>query len=149
MARATDNDIPQAALVLGLGGLIPFGVLAAGVLTGWVFGAGPSLYALQIYAAVILSFMGGAQWGMAVGSSSADWQRYGVSVVPTFVAWAGVWFSGAKGLWIMAAGFAALLAYDAWTVSVGEAPSWYGRLRVLLTAVVVACLVATAIFGPF
>lgn len=149
MARATDQDIPQAALVLGVAGLIPFVVLTAGVLTGRIFGAGPSLYALQIYAAVILSFMGGAQWGLAGGANSESWLRYGASVLPAFVAWAGVWFSGAKGLWIMAAGFAGLLAYDLWTVRVGDTPAWYGRLRVALTAGVVTCLIVTAALGPF
>mgnify|MGYP000968434581 CR=1 FL=1 len=36
--------------------------------------------------------------------------------------------------------FASLLGYDLWTVRRGEAPEWYGQLRLGLTAAVVLCL---------
>jgi hypothetical protein len=103
---------------------------------------------------VILSFMGGVQWGLAVaqdaGANDATrWRRYGVSVLPAFVAWSGVWFTGRTGLLLLAIGFAALLAYDLLTVSRGEAPRWYGELRIVLTIVVVAALLLTALVGPF
>jgi Protein of unknown function (DUF3429) len=111
---------------------------------------GPALYALPLYGAVILSFMGGVQWGLAVAASPAanDWRRYGLSVIPALVAWGGLWIGGTTSLYLLMAGFAALLAYDLWTVQQGEAPAWYGRLRSALTATVVICLAAVAVWGP-
>lgn len=148
------HAIPAAALWLGFAGIIPFVALALQVATGWPRGPreiGPALYALTIYGAVILSFMGGVQWGIAVADThiSEGWRRYGIAVVPALIAWAGVWIGQYNGLMLLAAAFAALLAYDLWTVSLGEAPSWYGRLRIGLSAVVCVSLLAAAQFGPF
>jgi hypothetical protein len=86
---------------------------------------------------------------LAVARPDAGWRAYGISVLPSFVAFAGLWVGGRLGLLMFAAGFAVLTFYDLWTVSKGEAPGWYGRLRIALTSVVVACLVAAAQFGPF
>jgi hypothetical protein len=150
------ETIPTPARLLGLAGLIPFAATAIEVIFARkiVFGPGPALYALQIYGAVILSFMGGAQWGLAVAQNAAretpeDWRRYAVSVLPSFVAWAGLWFTGQTGLLLLAGGFLALLAYDFWTIRNGEVAPWYGRLRIMLTAGVVTILAATAMLGPF
>jgi hypothetical protein len=160
-----NNDpraIPRAALVLGIVGALPFMGCAIQVAFGWPLQPrmiGPALYALNIYGAIILAFMGGVQWGLAVARSDSGWlayglseggaREYGVSVLPAFVAFAGLWFAPPQGLWLLAAGFIALLIYDLWTVLLREAPPWYGRLRIGLTAVVVACLVLAARLGPF
>lgn len=150
------STIPVPARLLGLAGLIPFVALTLEVVLArkLLFGPGPALFALQIFGAVILSFMGGVQWGLAVAANAQrattnDWRRYCISVLPSFVAWTGLWFTGRVGLMLLSAGFLALLAYDLWTVRQGEAPRWYGRLRVLLTTGVVACLSLAAAFGPF
>jgi hypothetical protein len=110
---------------------------------------GPALYLLLTYGAVILSFMGGVQWGLAVASGGSDLRRYGISVVPALLAWLGLYLGALNGLLVVAAAFAALLAYDLWTVRRGEAPAWYGRLRVRLTVAVLAMLLSAAWLGPF
>lgn len=148
------HAIPAAALWFGIAGIIPFLALALQVATAWPMGprlVGPALYALAIYGAVILSFMGGAQWGLAVADThlATGWRRYGVAVLPALAAWTGVWIGQRNGLFILTAAFAALLAYDLWTVSLGEAPAWYGPLRIGLTAIVCASLLAASLFGPF
>lgn len=147
------SEIPSAALWLGLAGLVPFLGCALQVATGWPLGprmTGPALYLLTTYGALILSFMGGAQWGLAVAQpSSAAWRRFGVSVLPALLAWAGLWIGARTGLLLLTSGFAALLAYDLWTVEHGEAPAWYGRLRLLLSAGAIVCLLAAALLGPF
>ncbi len=146
--------VPRSALLLGAAGLVPFVACTLQILAHWPLASrqtGPALYALTLYSAVILSFMGGAQWGLAVAAPTAhaDWRRYGVSVLPAIVAWAGLWLGGQTGIVLTAAGFAALLSYDLWTVRQSEAPAWYGRLRSGLTAAVIACLAAVALWGPF
>lgn len=152
----THDAIPRAAVVLGAAGLIPFLACALQIATAWPLERrmiGPALHALTIYGAVILSFMGGVQWGLATAqppaANQAEWRRYGMSVLPAMVAWAGVWTARQSGLILLAGGFALLLAYDLWTVARGEAPAWYGRLRIGLTAIALACLLAAAILGPF
>ena len=148
--------IPQPALFLGLAGLMPFAACAIQIVTGQPMGprlVGPALYALTIYGAVILSFMGGIQWGTAMATTTSSpsdvWRRYTVSVLPSLVAWGGVWIGGRNGLLLLAAGFAVSFLYDQWTTSNGETPHWYPRLRLGLTAGVVICLVAAAFLGPF
>jgi Protein of unknown function (DUF3429) len=149
-----NNKIPPAALWLGAAGVIPFVACATQIALAWPLEprfAGPAIYALQLYGAVILSFMGGVQWGLAVRDQpyGAEWRRYGVSVLPAFVAWAGLWFGGRNGLLAVAGGLLGLLAYDLWTVTRGEAPAWYGRLRLGLTAVAVAALALVAVLVPY
>jgi hypothetical protein len=148
------KDIPLAALALGIAGLLPFAGLAVQVATGWPMGprlTGPALYALLIYAAIIVSFLGGAQWGLAVAAhgGSDEWRRYGAAVLPSLAGWLGLWIGGKSGLLLLSAAFCVLLGYDMWTIARGEGPAWYGRLRVRLTAGVVASLVVAALFGPF
>jgi hypothetical protein len=142
---------PRPALWLGLAGLIPFVATALQIATGWPLDAkfiGPALYALQLYSAVILSFMGGVQWGLAVRDEpyGAEWRRYGASVLPALVAWTGLWLGGRTGLLTIAIGLLLLLGYDLWTVRQGEAPRWYGRLRVGLTSTAIASLLVASAF---
>jgi hypothetical protein len=147
--------IPPAALLLGLAGLVPFLVTAIQIATGWPFGprlTGPALFHLGAYGACILSFMGGVQWGLAVaaGASGFDaFRRYGLSVLPALLAWAGLYAGARHGLLLLAFGFAVLLAFDLAAVARGEAPRWYGHLRCGLTAVVLSALALAIIFGPF
>jgi hypothetical protein len=153
--KAAPQTGPTAAWWLGLFGVVPFAACALQVASGWPLGGrmtGPALFLLLNYGAVILSFMGGAQWGLAVASSSSGteaWRRYGVSVLPALLGWLGLWIGARSGLLLMTAGFAMLLTYDLWTVAQGEAPAWYGRLRIVLTAAVVGSLLLAATFGPF
>jgi Protein of unknown function (DUF3429) len=145
--------IPRSAFWLGAAGVLPFAACAVQILAAWPLSPrliGPALYALTLYGAVILSFMGGVQWGMAVAQtpSDADARRFSISVLPAFAAWAGLWLGELRGFLLLLAGFVALLVYDLWTVRQGEAPQWYARLRIGLTAAVVACLGLVATFGP-
>jgi Protein of unknown function (DUF3429) len=154
-AAISQRAIPFPALALGVAGLIPVMATALQVAAGWPLSprmTGPALYNLTLYAGVILSFLGGVQWGLALAQSSTgdarDWRRYGISVLPSLMAWAGLWLAARNGLLILAVSFVASLAYDLWTVRLGEAPVWYARLRIGLTAVVVSALLAAAMFGP-
>jgi hypothetical protein len=152
---ASGDAIPQAALVLGVAGLVPFVAAAIQIATAWPLGprmTGPALFHLGAYGACILSFMGGVQWGLAVaaGAEGADAaRRYGASVVPALIAWAGLYLGAQTGLLLLALGFAVLLAYDLVAVTRREAPRWYGRLRIGLTVVVLMSLLIAIAFGPF
>ncbi len=126
--------IPPAPLVLGLGGLIPFWVLALGVLAGGAAGFGPGRLALALaaYGAIIVSFLGGIRWGFAVREGDGGLQ-YAISVLPALLAWAAL---AAPSPWRLA--LLGLLALALWPADValvraGIAPAWFGRLRMILS----------------
>jgi len=143
------SGIPKAPFYLGLAGLIPFvwGALTYlnGDLNDWgkqALGArfvGP--YVQLFYGSVILSFMSGVLWGFATKTSGSKAATcYALSVLPAL--WAFIKTGGgpvSAGTNLMY-GFAGLLVLDAifsyWRLT----PTWWMKLRLLLTAVVLACL---------
>ena len=148
--------IPRSALILGLAGLIPFLWGAANVLfpvtTGW---GGRFLspmfmgtYVILTYGVVILSFMSGVLWGFATKAGGrAAAIGYALSVIPAL--WGFFMVNGAPGdaAVNLFAGFAGLLMLDYVFAMQGLAPRWWMRLRVLLTAVVLACVAVPILLG--
>lgn len=140
------KDVPQPAFVLGFLGAVPFVGLA---LLGGLGGATGSwaMAALLAYGAIILSFMGGVHWGWAMAADEPSFSRLGVSVLPSLLGWAAFLVGASFGLVVLAAGFAALLRLDLQAISEGRAASWYRTLRLRLTLIVVASLLAASIVG--
>jgi hypothetical protein len=138
--------VPQPALVLGYAGLIPFLGLSFGPVLG-VIDKATAQPMLMAYTAVIQSFMGGIQWGLAMGRDQVTYPRLGFSVVPALIAWVALLIGGTVGLLIVAATFALILFYDLELVGAGVASPWYPRLRWPLTIIVIACLLLAALIG--
>lgn len=142
------TSIPLPALVLGIAGLIPF--LGLPVLAALQIGAtqDEAIDALVLYGIVILSFMGGAQWGLAMRAPAGSnaWLLYSVSVVPALVGWLAFTLPARPALLVLASAFGLLLAWDAWTVKQGIGPAWYPTLRLGLTTIVVLSVCTTAAF---
>ena len=150
----TRQKIPAAPLALGLAGLIPFvwGTLSLFIPALQEFGSaafgarfvGP--YVQVFYGAIILAFMSGVLWGFATKSSGREAViGYGLSVLPalwSFFATGGGHSSAALGLII---GYIGLLGIETWFVQRKLAPGWWMRLRLILSAVVITCLAATAL----
>jgi hypothetical protein len=133
--------VPRPALLLGLGGLLPF--WAGALLPVLRPDLGPALMpALLGYAAIILAFMGAVHWGLAMADPdpAAPWARYGGSVVPPLVAWVALLLPTPGALALFVAAFGLLYAADLRAVAAGWAPAWYPALRRLLTALVVLAL---------
>lgn len=141
------QPIPQAAAWLGGLGLIPF---VAGALLVTTAGTSWASEGLRYYAAAILAFMGGIQWGLAmmdrrtVDRPPILWARLSISVLPALVAWLALLLHGPYDLVAIAAAFSFLLYSDLQAVQQGWAPDWYRRLRIPLTSVVLACLLLAA-----
>lgn len=152
--RDLPSRIPPSALCLGIAGLIPFIAIPVLVAIGadvWMpdtLKGIATIPALILYAAVILSFMGGVQWGNAIRLSDAepatDFRRYAISVLPALLAWTATLLDARTGIAVLGVGFVVLLAYDIWTVRAGEMANWYETLRLGLTSVVVVSLTATS-----
>lgn len=142
----TETAIPRPALLLGWAGVIPFAAFAfATALELRLPGLRPEPILLA-YAAAILSFMGGAQWGLAIGEAPVDGQRLAVSVIPALLAWTALLQPLDTGLLLCLIAFLGLLAYDLLTVRQGRSPAWYGTLRLQLTGAVVGCLALALVF---
>ncbi len=137
-----EHRIPRSALVLGLGGLVPFVLCALAILTGVrVPVLSDPVMALLAYGAVILSFLGGVRWGFALRIADEGLQARAMllSVVPAVVAWLLLLPPSLLGLILLPVLFVLLWLADEQMPRIGV-PHWYVRLRRLLTAVVVLSL---------
>lgn len=140
------QTIPRGALVLGVAGLIPFvwgaiSALGLAITAPLAMALGPifsGTYVSLTYGTVILAFMSGVLWGFA--AKGTDPVPYALSVIPAL--WSFIMVNGqpADAAINLAAGFLGLLAMDYSFSRQGLTPPWWMRLRVGLTAVVLACL---------
>ena len=134
--------IPPAAIALGFGGLLPFAAGTLALVAGWhmPFWPKPDV-ALQAYGAVILSFLGGVRWGLALGVFEPRQQAtaLAISVLPSLAAWAALLLPSSMGLPVLIAAFLSLGIADLRIVDLG-APDWFRRLRILLSTGVVTLL---------
>jgi len=138
----SSGEVPRAALLLGAGGVLPFLAAALGVLFAdhlYPF----SLLALITYGAVILSFLGGIRWGLAIAGMvprAALARALIVSVVPALLGWAALLLSLRQGYLLLVVAFVVALLDDVAATRRGEAPPWYPKLRLPLTLAAAACL---------
>jgi len=145
--------IPRTALVLALAGTIPFIFGAAFSLAPVRFGQalnmapfaaaffGPNIMAA--YGRVILAFMSGVLWGFATKASGKTAPlAYAASTVPALYVFFGTSFDPSP-LVPLAIGFAGLLVFDYGFWRAGLAPPWWMRLRLLVTAIVLATFAAS------
>ena len=141
--------IPTSALWLGLAGLLPFlwgaattlmpqfGLTMSGYLGSRFIGPYVQLY----YGAIILSFMSGVLWGFATKAEGTKATGgYILSVLPALWAFFMTGGGAITASMNLIAGFLGLLLLDWQFWRQGLAPAWWMHLRVLLTAIVVACL---------
>ena len=138
------TKIPRAVLVYGLLGIIPFWAApAASVL--WPHVLPLAGVVAGVYGALILSFLGGARWGLEVIRPAPRFGVISLAMLPTLIGlmllllpaeWRG------QQLWALAA---ALMLHWLWDVGVKGLPPWYSRLRTILTLGAVTGLAAMAV----
>ena len=140
---------PPLAILLGLGGLIPFVACGLGALALGSGGASRALHALIAYGATILAFLGGVHWGFALNDGSNQTSqllrgRLVLGVVPSLVGWAALLATliglSNVGLAILLAGFVGTIAVETRASRAGLMPAGYIGLRWMLTAGAVLCL---------
>jgi len=137
------TPIPAPCLVYGLLGWIPF--LGPPVIA-WAE-PGVKLWALQsqaLYAALILSFLGGARWGLAIAGPGPDARRIGLSMLPTLAGLALLLLPADQRALQLAGLASALIAQGVWDQISAKPPQWYPRLRLILTIGATLGLVAGA-----
>ena len=133
------DPAPQAVLAYGLLGVIPFWSLPLAELLApnWT-GVAAAIEA--VYAALILSFLGGARWGLAVRDAPPDPVVVGLAMTPTLAGLSAIVFlHGAARLQLLALAAALTLSWG-WDFTAQGLPAWYARLRSGLTLGAVAGL---------
>jgi Protein of unknown function (DUF3429) len=143
MLNDRNDQLPRA---LTLAGAIPFVAAAAAL---WFAPAAYRGFTAQVlvgYAAVILSFLGGIQWGMAVAvldnAPRSARSMFALSVVPSLLAWAMLLLPAARERAMVAVLlFAFVWVVDAMLHTQKLIPTWFFKLRGLITTIVIATLV--------
>ena len=138
----TSNDkasTPRWIFYYGRLGLIPF-LLPA--IVGWIWpAAAPSAgSALAIYAALILSFLGGARWGMAVTARALDTRVVSLAMLPSLAGFALLMLPNDWRGWQLAGLAAAHILQGIWDLRAMSVPEWFASLRSQLTLAALAGL---------
>lgn len=137
----------RTAWWLAGGGFVPFAFLAIalGILGGHHPAHAVLLDAFRLYGAVILSFLGGIRWGIAILPPAAPARTLLFSVCPAIVAWSALLLPPQAGLPLMILAYCAQGAWDSLSFHSDEKLAWFAHLRVVLTlGVVLSMLVALA-----
>lgn len=131
--------MPQTPALYGFAGLLPQIIAVAALQFGGEDIRWYALSAAYLYAATILSFLGGIWWGMAASRADAPKWIYGISVLPQLIAFAsGIpWATGGEwpgpSMAVLGIALIACLAVDHKLAALGIAPAWWMRLRVPLS----------------
>jgi len=127
--------MPFPARAIGLACLIPFTLGALAVCLAPEIRA-EAAAALIVYGAIVLSFLGGIRWGFAVlEGGQARWTAYGLSAIPSLMAWIGALCGGPDGLGILALALTVWFFVERAAPPALPLPAWYGRLRGVLTTI--------------
>ncbi len=144
--------VKRIAWFLAFAGALPFLVATSALFASDASSVRvPAIAALVTYSAVILSFLAGIEWGLAIrdesGTETTRVIALGLSAVSSLAAWAVLWLPSPT--WQVGAAlglFLGVWAADQWMASRGLLPTWFVDLRTAVTALVVVIL-AVALFG--
>ena len=141
---ARTSQPPAWAWILGLAGLIPFVMCAAMQWygpPGWRMLAG---LALLSYGAVIVSFLGGIHWGLAMRASPVPTPRLIWGVMPSLLGWSAVLLDSPWGPGVLALSLLVCFAVDRSVYRTLGLSAWL-PLRATLTLVATASVVLGAL----
>ena len=143
-AEGNLNTPPAAALRLGYAGLLPF---VLGGCLSWLVRDDALHYvtlAPSCYAAVIISFLGGIHWGLAMRLPAVPTVTWIWGVIPSLVAWVGVVMQPYAGLVVHGVMLVACYLVDRRAYPrLGVAPWLTLRFRLTVVAVL-SCFLAAA-----
>ena len=129
-AAAAARDVARAC---GLLGLAPFCALPAAIAI-WPSRADLTVLVVAAYAALILSFLGGSRWGIALQALEPDPRALLLAMAPTLLAWGLLIGLHARERLQLFALAAVLIVVGLWDLASPQGPAWYQRLRLTLTA---------------
>jgi hypothetical protein len=136
---------PGPFIAYGVLGLIPFLAPLAGLICPGLRDVSGAIQA--IYAALILSFLGGTRWTLAAISPSAGPGLVTLTMLPTLAGLALLLLPAqARALQLAGLGLA-LAAQGVWDARAQGMPQWYAGLRSRLTLMAMAGLVLGALLA--
>lgn len=131
--------IPQKAALLGYSGVAPFATAAMFIALGSAGMRQLALDGFLIYAAIILSFLGGIRWGAASTAGTNPGRGLTFSILPSLWAALFLWWAPVNvAAWGLMTGFI-LMGIADWFYPGLKVPTWMRGLRMRLTLAVVAC----------
>ena len=150
------RGLPVLAAILGVLGLLPFLGCTIGIIAFPRQIPVPNLVqAIIAYGAVILAFLGGVHWGLALetapaivapGLAATNRRRLALGVVPSLIGWAALLIplvaSSLIAIVLLIMGYLGTTLIEAQARQAGVMPTGYMALRWVLSAVVVLCLLA-------
>jgi len=101
--------------------------------------------ALKVYSAVVLSFIGGIRWGVAIvrnEGGEAENETLVFAAAPALFGWFAFFLGEPWSFAVFAVAFAATGWWDSRSAGNRGLPGWFGRLRLLLTALVLVTMIA-------
>jgi hypothetical protein len=132
--------IPRVVVVVGIVGVVPLVLIAV---VSWIPTAAfslPDIYLAGLtYAAVALSFLGGARWGAAASPSAGD---LFISALPPIAGWVALLIAPLIGLCLLIAAFFLQALWTVVTVEKGALPLWFGKFSTLFASGAVMALIA-------
>jgi len=127
---------PLAAKLTGYGGGGLFVLTGINLLIGWPLFSGFALQVFVVYSALILSFLGGVRWGLALIGTVKSIPLC-VAVLPNLYALGCLLLNQPlHQITALAVGFIAMLLLD-WFVPPLHMPTWMVRLRLHLGLIVI------------
>lgn len=105
----------------------------------------PGIAALVTFAAIVLSYLGGIEGGLALreeaGTARTRAIAFAMSALPSLAAWGVLWLPSPQ--WQLGASLALFVGvwmFDLWLAHQGLVPSWFVDMRTAVTAVVAVTL---------
>lgn len=149
MNNLDPTQSPRLPFWLGCAGLIPFLAGAVCIYVAPVLWQALAIKAFIFYSAVILSFLGGIHWGVAMSQDAPDTRAFSIrlvlSMVPSLLAWPSLLLNYDAAALVLMVGFLLVRLYERQASSAQRLPRWYQNLRSLLTVVVVLCHLAVLV----
>jgi hypothetical protein len=137
--------VRRVVWIFALAGAAILAGITAMLLSGQTAIRIPAIAALVTFAAVILSFLGGIEAGLALreeaGTEGTRTRALGLSVVPALAAWGVFWLPSPH--WQLGAALALFVVVwgsDLWLARQGLIPSWFVDMRTAVTAAVCVIL---------
>jgi hypothetical protein len=141
------QTLPVVAWVYGVLGLIPFIGCAAADVAGVAPNQDWWRLALLIYGAIILSFLGGARWGLQLARVRASATAITLSMAPSLAGFFLLLAPPDLRRWALGGEAIAHALQWLWDFRAKSGPQGYGRLRSVLSAGAILSLSAAMAFG--
>jgi len=139
--------VKRIVWLFGITGVVIFAGLTAVLVAGDSHVRIPAIAALVTFCAIVLSYLGGIEGGLALAESQGDneaterWRTISLclSVLPTLAAWGVLWLdSPTKQIGAALGIFVAVWGFDLWLARHGLVASWFLDMRTAVTGL--ACV---------